>query len=178
MRFAVRDGPARRALKGVALGWFYATLGLDRLLARVAGHRPFRLAGDCRTCGACCEAPSIRVGWVTWYLPLWRRLFLAWQGLVNGFALLETDRSARTFVFRCTHFDTASRRCDSYASRPGMCRDYPRLHLYQPHPEMLPGCGYRPLLRERDAKRFLRVLDAQPLDPEQRARLKKGLFLE
>ena len=48
--------------------------------------------------------------------------------------------------------------------------------LHQPHPELLPGCGYRPIAR--NAKRLLRVLDAQSLTDEQRARLKKDLFLE
>ncbi len=172
----MKDGPVRRVLKGVALGWFQATVGLDRVLARLAGREPFLLGGDCRRCGACCEAPSIRVSWLTWYLPSLRRFFLAWQERVNGFALLESDRNTRVFVFRCTHFDPATRRCDSYASRPGMCRDYPRLHLYQPHPEMLPGCGHRPVAR--DAKRFLEVIEAQPMDEAQRARLKRDLFLE
>jgi hypothetical protein len=57
-----------------------------------------------------------------------------------------------------------------------MCRDYPRLLLYQPHPELLPSCGHRPIAR--GAKRFLRVLDDQALSDEQRERLKKNLFLE
>ena len=172
----MRDGLVRRAVKGVALGVFYAALGLDRLLARVARRAPFVLGGDCQRCAACCEAPAIRVGWLTWSLPTLRFAFLWWQRQVNGFELHEEDREGRVFVFRCGHFDRSSRRCDSYASRPGMCRDYPRVLLYQPRPELLPGCGYRPIAR--DAKRFLRVLDAQPLTDDQRARLKKNLFLE
>jgi len=174
----MRDGLVRRALKGAALGWFRATVGLDRLVAGALGHRRYTLGGECRACAACCEAPSIRVGWLAWYLPTWRRLFLAWQERVNGFVLVEADRGARTFVFRCTHFDTRTRRCDSYESRPGMCRDYPRLQLYAASPEMLPGCGYRPVARGREAKRLLRVLSEQPMDDAQRARLKKDLFLE
>ena len=86
------------------------------------------------------------------------------------------DRRERTFVFRCTHFDPATRSCDSYASRPGMCRDYPRALLQQAHPELLPGCGYRPLARNADALR--RALLDEPLTDEQRARLRRELFLE
>jgi hypothetical protein len=172
----MKDGLVRRGLKGVARGWFTATRRLDRLIARAAGRRPFRLGGDCQRCGACCEAPAVQVSWWTWYFPLWRRLFLAWQAGVNGFVLQEGDRETRTFVFRCTHFDVRTRQCDSYASRPGMCRDYPRLLMYQPHPELLPECGYRPV--DPHAKRFLRVLEDQPLTDAQRERLKKGLFLE
>ncbi len=174
----MKDGLLRRGLKVLALGFFFVTHGLDRAIVRVVApsRRPFLLGGDCRRCGACCEAPAIRVGWVTWHLPTWRRVFLAWQERVNGFVLTERDRAARTFVFRCTHFDASTRRCDSYASRPGMCRDYPRVLLYQARPELLPGCGYRPV--DRDGKRLLRVLSEQALTDEQKERLKERLFLE
>ena len=172
----MRDGPIQRTAKKLALGWFYATVGLDRLLARLTRRSPFLLGGDCKLCAACCEAPAIQVSWLTWWLPGVRHVFLWWQRAVNGFELRETDREAHVFVFACSHFDRATRRCDSYASRPGMCRDYPRALLYQPHPELLPGCGYRPIAR--NAKRFLRVLGAQSLSDEQRAKLKKDLFLE
>jgi hypothetical protein len=172
----MRDGPTTRAVKRLALAWFNAALALDRLLARATRRAPFTLGGDCRLCAACCEAPAIRVGWLTWNLPGFREAFQWWQRQVNGFELREVDPAARLFVFECTHFDRATRRCDSYDSRPGMCRDYPRALLHQPHPELLPGCGYRPVAR--NAKRMLRVLDGQSLTSEQRARLKKDLFLE
>jgi hypothetical protein len=172
----MRDGAATRAVKRFALAWFSAALLLDRLLARATRRSPFTLGGDCRLCAACCEAPAIRVGWLTWHLPGFRDVFLWWQRHVNGFELRETDPEAHLFVFECTHFDRTTRRCDSYDSRPGICRDYPRALLHQPHPELLPGCGYRPIAR--NAKRMLRVLDGQPLTSEQRARLKKELFLE
>jgi Fe-S-cluster containining protein len=172
----VRDGPLRRTLKRAALAWFSLTLAVDRALARATGRSPYVLGGNCRTCAACCEHPSIRVGWLTWYIPTLRRAFLAWHRHANGFVLEERDIPARVFVFTCTHFDRATRRCDSYASRPGMCRDYPRALLHQPRPELLPGCGYRPIAR--DAKRLLRVIDDQPMTDEQRAELKNRLFLE
>ena len=171
----MHDGLVRRTLKRAALAWFVASVTIDRALLRAAGRSPYRLGGDCRKCAACCERPSVRVGWLTWSLPTLRRAFLAWQGWVNGFALVESDRAARVFVFTCTHFDPATRRCDSYETRPGMCRDYPRVLLHQPHPELLPGCGHRPIARH--AKRLLRVLDAQPMTEAQRAQLKKNLFL-
>ena len=170
------DGGARLLLKRVALVWFMATHTVDRAIARVVGRRPLLLGGDCQKCGACCEAPAIQVGWFTWHFPTFRRAFLAWQTLVNGFVETASYRESHVFTFRCTHFDLVTRRCDSYDSRPGMCRDYPRALLYQPSPEMLPGCGYRPV--SPDAKRFLRVLDAQEMTDEQRERLKKNLFLE
>jgi len=172
----MRDGPTRRVLKSLALAVFTIGVATDRLLARVTRRSPFLLGGDCQRCAACCESPAIRVGLLTWWMPTLRRAFLAWQKGVNGFSLRSSDRASRVFTFECSHFDRATRRCDSYDSRPGMCRDYPRALLYQPHPELLPGCGYRPIAP--NAKRLLRVLDAQELTDEQRARLKKNLFLE
>jgi Fe-S-cluster containining protein len=172
----VRDGALRRVLKSGALAWFTLTLGLDRALARVMGRSPYRLGGDCRTCAACCETPAIRAGWLSWYMPTLRRAFLAWHRHVNGFELVGRDVASRVFTFKCTHFDWATRRCDSYESRPGMCRDYPRALLHQPRPELLPGCGYRPIAR--DGKRLLALIDAQPMPDAKREELKKKLFLE
>lgn len=172
----MRDNLVRRVLKGTALALFVFDVSVHRAIERLRGRSNFVLGGDCKRCAQCCEAPAIRVGWLTWYFPTLRRLFLGWQAWVNGFTRVSEDFRGRVFTFRCTHFDRATRRCDSYASRPGLCRDYPRLLLYQPHPELLPGCGYRPVAR--DAKRFLRVLDTQPLTAEQRERLRKDLFLD
>lgn len=172
----MRDGPVRRAIKRVACEMFLFDLRVYRLVQRLRGRSMYVLGGECGGCAACCEAPAIRVGLVVFYLPTARRMFLWWQRVINGFELTGRDFRQRLFVFRCTHFDAATRRCDSYDSRPGMCRDYPRLLLEQPHPEFMPGCGHRPVAR--DAKRRLRLLDAQPMTPEQRARLKKELFLE
>lgn len=100
--------------------------------------------------------------------------------MVNGFELVEADRQARAFVFRCTHFDWQTRRCDSYATRPAMCRDYPRVLLDQPWPELFEGCGFR--VRAADAERQAAILDqalAQGgLDAEQAAELRRKLRLE
>jgi hypothetical protein len=172
----MKDGPVRRAVKLVALANFVVNLRFTRAWRRLRGERPYSLGGDCRRCARCCEAPGIQVGRLSWYLPLLRRLFLLWQRHVNGFVLVERDWTSRSFIFRCTHFDPVTRSCDSYASRPGMCRDYPRLLLYQPSPELLSGCGYRPLAP--NALRLGQALAAAELTPEQRRRLSRDLFLE
>jgi Fe-S-cluster containining protein len=175
-RWRVRDGPFRRTLKRLARWHFDVNLGVHRWWRRRRGDRPFLLGGACGRCAACCEAPAIAVGRAVWFLPTVRRLFLAWQRRVNGFELTGRDRGSRTFVFRCTHFDPASRSCDSYDSRPGMCRDYPRLLLWQPAPEMLEGCGYRALPPNVAALReSLARLD---LTDVQKERLRRGLGLD
>lgn len=172
----MRDNLVRRVLKRIALARFVFDLSIYRGIQKLRARPRFLLGGECRSCGACCEAPALQVGRVTWYMPTVRSAFLWWQRRVNGFELVASDFRQRVFTFRCTHFDPETRRCDSYESRPGMCRDYPRLLLYQEHPELLPGCGHRPVAR--DAKRFLKVLDDQSMSAEQRERLKKNLFLE
>jgi uncharacterized cysteine cluster protein YcgN (CxxCxxCC family) len=172
----VRDGLLRRSVKAVARGAFFLNLWSDRGLRRLRGARPFALGGECRRCAACCEAPAIRVHAFVFLGPRLRRAFLWWQEQVNGFVLVEARRGERTFVFRCTHFDSVTRSCDSYASRPGLCRDYPRALLAQPGPTLLPGCGYRPVAF--GASRLLRTLATQPMTDEQRARLARDLHLQ
>ena len=172
----MKDGPVRRGVKRVALWNFVLGLALHRAIERRRGRIPHELGGECRRCARCCEAPGIQVGWAIWYLPLLRKLFLWWQEGVNGFVLTERQRSGRVFVFRCTHFDWTTRSCDSYDSRPGMCRDYPRVLLAQPDPEFLPGCGYRAVAANAD--HLVRALERASVTREQMARLKKDLRLE
>ena len=172
----MKDGLLRRAVKRVARARYAFDLTLTRRLRRARGERPYALGGECRRCARCCEAPAIQVGRALLALRSLHGPFLWWQRVVNGFELLEARPRERMFVFRCTHFDPATRACDSYGSRPGMCRDYPRALLWQPRPEMLPGCGYRPV--NPRARALASALDAQPLTDEQRAKLAKGLFLD
>jgi hypothetical protein len=56
-----------------------------------------------------------------------------------------------------------------------MCRDYPRALLYQPGPELLPGCGYRAVAR--NAGRLLQILEERQLSAEQKERLERDLHL-
>lgn len=172
----MKDGLVRRVVKRLARWNFNLNLAVTRASRRWQGERPYLLGGTCRRCARCCEAPAIKVGRLTWHVPILRRPFLWWQRVVNGFVLSEQDRAGRLFIFRCTHFDWGTRSCDSYDSRPGICRDYPRVLLWQPSPELLPGCGYRPVAPNAD--QLLAVLDRQGLTREQRERLDKGLFLE
>jgi Fe-S-cluster containining protein len=172
----VRDGVGLRLVKRVALWNFRLNLGFHRLRGQLRGEHVYRLAGDCRGCARCCEAPALRVwAWVAG-LPQLRRLFLWWQQRVNGWAFVEEDCAAAVFVFHCSHFDPATRRCDSYDSRPGPCRDYPRLLLGQLRPDFLPGCGYR--AQAPRAAQLRRALEARALPPATLARLRKELYLE
>lgn len=170
------DGRVRRTLKRIALLFFSVSLWLSRWQRRQDGSSPFDLGGSCQGCGICCEAPAMRVGWVTWYLPTLRFFFLRWHAAVNRFHLQSTNDAERTFVFSCDHFDSSARRCNSYESRPGMCRDYPRALLDQPAPALFPDCGYRALATNR--RELVHILEAQNLGEERMGKLKKRLYLE
>ena len=172
----MRDGPVRRVVKRVGLGVYVVRLWLHRAQAEARGDIRYELGGSCQGCGQCCEAPGIQVGKLAWHMPLFRRIFLFWHRHVNGFVLEEVSRHDRGFIFECTHFDPEEKLCDSYESRPGMCRDYPRVQLEQAHPELLPKCGFRILDRRRDE--LVQILDGQNLRPEQMEKLKKELHLE
>lgn len=171
----MRDGPARALVKMIALARYTFDLRVTRLIRRLRGEPAFVLRGSCQLCAACCETPMIQVHPVVYYGRLLRRAFLAWHRLVNGFELLRTERESFTFVFRCSHFDPVTRRCDSYATRPGMCRDYPRPLLWTSDPQFLDGCGYYAQLRTADRMRA--ALDRADLDSEQRERLQRRLHL-
>jgi Fe-S-cluster containining protein len=168
----MRDGPVRAVLKGIARRWYALNLA-----ARRARHKPaFELAGECQGCARCCEEPSIYVGRLLFLLPITRRVFAAWQRRVNGFVLVREEPKARVMVFDCTHFDPETRRCDSYATRPGMCRDYPRALLDGVDPDFFKGCGYRAVAV--GSARMLASLEAQGVEGEQLVELKRKLHLE
>ena len=168
----MKDGLIRRGVKRFGLGVYYVRLYLHRSHVDIR----YELGGECGRCAKCCEQPGIQVGKLGWYLPFVRWVFLWWHKKVNGFELIEARREDKAFIFTCSHFDEDTRSCDSYDSRPGMCRDYPRVQLEQANPEFLDGCGYKALARNRDD--LVQILENQSLTSEQMAKLKKGLYLE
>lgn len=172
----MRDGPGRRLLKGIARTLYLGDLRVKRAVLGMSDPPRYRLEGTCQGCGKCCESPSIQVNAVIWYFRPFRSVFVWWQFLVNGFILKDTEREGRALIFSCTHFDPETRQCDSYDSRPGMCRDYPRGLIDQPWPEFFEECTIRPISIEGDTLRL--VLENAELTDEQRETLKKKLFLE
>lgn len=172
----MRDGLIRRGVKAVAVLCFRIDAAGSRLVRKCRGERPYVLAGECKCCGACCINPGIQPGRLAWFFPTVRRLFLLWHKHVNGFELVERDPVNRMFVFRCTHYDPATHQCDSYSSRPGMCREYPRLLLWVARPEFLPGCGHYPVAP--GARGFVEALEREDLPPEKLEEIKRKLYLQ
>jgi len=171
----MKDGPIRKAVKSVALGFYNINLLAARRFRPSAGRRRFRLAGTCNGCGQCCESPTIKAGRLSIQSRYARILLLWWHRVVNGFEWIRTDRKSGVFIFRCTHYDPKTKLCDSYGSRPGMCRDYPRILFDAPIPRFLPECSYYAV--DRQADRFKALLEQHDLPPEKREKLYRDLNL-
>jgi len=170
------DGPLSRLLKLlVRLPWA-AELHLRRALGRLHERPRWRLEGGCTGCGRCCEEPSLAVAPLLLRLPTFRAALVWWQLRVNGFELVAEDRRAGALAFRCSHFDPASRRCDSHRSRPGICRDYPRVQLDQAWPELFPECGFR--VKAVGAEALLEGIESSALPAEKKAELRRRLRID
>lgn len=66
--------------------------------------------------------------------------------------------------------------CDSYESRPGICRDYPASLLDSPGPDFSEVGGFRAVARNAEA--MSRALEDAGVPPDTLAELKKKLYLE
>ncbi|MCB2156190.1 YkgJ family cysteine cluster protein [bacterium] len=172
----MKDGPIRTIVKRIALVCFTIDLSATRFLWRLQGKSVYRLGGACEKCAQCCESPVVQTNPIYFRSRVIRRLMLAWHKRVNGFELTSELPRQNAFVFKCTHFDTKTRRCDSYHSRPGMCRDYPRALLFDASPEFLPKCGYFPVAP--NAAKLADLLDQEDIDPAKREELKKKLHVK
>ncbi|HEX8434494.1 YkgJ family cysteine cluster protein [Archangium sp.] len=172
----MKDGPLRRFIKRLALLRYTFDLGVTRLVLRAQGEPRYRLTGACNGCGRCCEAPTIPVSRPVFFLRSLRWLTLTWHRVVNGFEYAGEDRRHKLFIFRCTHYDPVTKQCDSYESRPGMCRDYPRNLAYSALPEFFPECGYSSVYKKSEQLR--KALEQANLPPEKYEELVRKLQLK
>jgi Fe-S-cluster containining protein len=171
-RSPVKDNAFRKAVKSLARWRYLVDLKFTRLYRKPL----YRLVGSCTRCGACCRNPSITVLPVFLYLRSTRSVLIAWHRIVNGFELEHLNRRTGLMVFRCAHFEPETGLCDSYKSRPGICRDYPLNLLDAPSPEFLETCGFRAVLR--NAESLTRALEDAGVAPDTLADLKKKMNLE
>ena len=172
----MKDGKLIRSVKFLALCRYCFDLRFTRMIAYFHGDPRYRLCGECANCGKCCRTPMIHVSAFFFYFKTLRALFLNWHRIVNGFVLIEERRKERTFVFECTHYDPVTKSCDSYSSRPGMCRDYPRNLLYQPNPTFIDGCTYKAVVK--DAASIEESLSELDLPPDKLAKVRKAFYLD
>jgi Fe-S-cluster containining protein len=118
----------------------------------------------------------MQVDRLTWRVRSVRAIFLGWQRWVNGFELTAVDRRHRLFVFACTHYDAVTKRCDSYESRPLMCRDYPVNLTYEAVPPLFDECSHGVVDRHGEALR--QALVEAGLGGEKLEAVERRLFLK
>ena len=169
----MKDGSFRRVVKALARARFAVDLRITRWIRARRGRPLYVLKGSCVRCGQCCETPMIRIPSPCFHLRSVRAMILWWHREVNGLELIQTDRKTHTFTFRCTHWDQASKECDSYESRPGFCRDYPRPLLESSSGSFLDRCGHYAVLRQ--AAKVRAALERLDLAPDKRRELEERL---
>ena len=173
----MRDGPIRRTIKRVTLCIYYLDKWLLCLFRKkTVGERRYVLTGTCDPCGKCCETPAIQIPSILFFLPILKRLFIIWQVKVNGFEFIKEDRQSGCILFSCSHYDPITRLCDSYKSRPGMCRDYPIILLKSPCPVLFSECSY--CVVDKRASTLKSYLDSCNIPEEKRKKLYQKLYIE
>lgn len=172
----MRDDVVRAAIKRFARIRYAIDLGLTRKVRARREPPRYRLTGSCNACGRCCERPTIQVSPWTLRFPALRALLLAWHRWVNGFELVGEDRARGLVAFRCTHYDAVTKQCDSYETRPGMCRDYPRPLLDAAVPDFFAECGYAAI--DTQAAMLREALDKVQLDQGRRDELYRKLKIK
>lgn len=168
----MRDGVVRRAVK-----WVARTLGGWNLaLLRRASPPRYRLTGTCNGCGQCCEAPAQQLPRALFHLRALKAFIAWWERVVNGFALTGEDPRLHALIFRCTHYDPVTKRCDAYESRPLICRDYPLNLTHEATPQLFDACSHR--LVDRKAAELKAALVKAGVTGDALAKVSQKLYLD
>lgn len=108
---------------------------------------PFKKEGKCLQRGNCCHYILIEKGkgFFGW-------LYFFWNTEINGFYLrtkeLHESEGKKVFVMGCRYLQPNGK-CGHYRLRPAVCRKWP-LISYFGLPQLLKGCGFRPIPRGKD----------------------------
>lgn len=169
----MKDSRIIRAIKRVSYWRWRADTAFTRMILKRRGEPMWKLNGTCNGCGACCTTPMIQIYPPLFYFKSIRWMIITWHRIVNGFEYIDQNRREKYFIFKCTHYDPETKLCDSYDSRPGMCRDYPTNLLYFSNPEFLDDCSYT--AEYKYAEEMRDALDGLDLPEETLNELKEKL---
>jgi uncharacterized protein len=172
----VKDGFIRCTVKRFAWVRYAVDLWITRKVMVLKGEEKFELRGHCNRCGRCCEYPTIQMSDITFHMKRFKTCIIWWQQTVNGFVLDKENKLDATLTFTCTHYCDDTGQCDSYASRPGMCRDYPVGQIYSVNPTFFEECGFYAV--DKRAASFRKALEKTELPPDKREDLYKRLHLK
>lgn len=109
----------------------------------------YKLEGACKKRGACCR--FIHLGWPKkGKLSFFSKVYIFWQIEILGFYFKDFDfveDEEVTKVMGCRYLRKDGS-CSHYFLRPGLCRNWPKLHPLR-RPVLLKGCGYKAVLRKK-----------------------------
>jgi hypothetical protein len=116
------------------------------VLALMRRARPpkYVLAGSCQRRGACCTQIVADPPQALKDRPKLLALFAGMHRVLHNFHVVGRGPEGQ-LIFRC-HYIQTDGRCGIYRLRPRLCRTYPLLPYFTA-PRLLPGCGYRVVLR-------------------------------
>ncbi|MFH1542863.1 MAG: hypothetical protein ABIE84_07245 [bacterium] len=100
----------------------------------------FKLAGECKKCGNCCQEIYLRIDPKQLGSKLFTNLAIWWITWLFDFILLGIDYDHYYLIFTCKHTQ-ADGSCGNYFWRPSVCRNYPLVDYFV-EPKFLPDCGY------------------------------------
>ena len=133
----------RRALREIAVLITRLDLSMLALWRRLRPPR-YELVGSCQRRGACCTQIVADPPRAVLERPGLLKLFVGLHRLLHNFRLVGRGPEGQ-LVFTCGYVGTDGR-CGIYRLRPRLCRTYPLLPYFEA-PKLLPGCGYRTVLR-------------------------------
>lgn len=133
----------RRAFREMVVLIMRLDLAVLALWRRLRPPR-YKLVGSCQRRGACCTQIIADPPQRLLRRPGLLRLFVGMHKFLHNFNLVGRGPEGQ-LVFSCGFVGTDGR-CGIYRLRPRLCRTYPLLPYFAP-PKLLPGCGYRVVLR-------------------------------
>ncbi|PIS29092.1 hypothetical protein COT42_06225 [Candidatus Saganbacteria bacterium CG08_land_8_20_14_0_20_45_16] len=113
---------------------------LTNLLKKLFFPSHWKLAGQCRQCGVCCQEILLKMTERQISSKFFTNLAIRWISWLFDFVLLRVDYEYNYLVFTCQHRCNEGR-CGNYFWRPSICRNYPLVDYFE-EPKLLPGCGF------------------------------------
>lgn len=118
---------------------------LSNFSRRLVTSSKWRLSGQCRQCGTCCEEICLRITPKQLASRMFRKLAVAWVCWLFDFIYLRTDYTNYYVIFTCKH-RLPNGSCGNYFWRPNVCRNFPLVDYFE-QPRFIPGCGFKAVER-------------------------------
>lgn len=123
----------------------YFLIMLDKIkkfiLLKILKKKYYR-TGKCNCCGKCCQNIYVNHGahgFIKSEREFNRLKFL--HSFYRGLDIIGKDDLG--LLFKCKHFNLATKRCNIHFFRPLICRKYPMEEIFKMGGILSPDCGYK-----------------------------------